>query len=79
MVTKNAQPPDRITITRGFYIIVTINGCYYYPYSISKSQHITLAFGENDKVLLLIFNLFPLLTKSLIFCFHPIPNPRKDK
>lgn len=47
MVTKNTQPPNRIT--RGFYVIATINSCYYYPYGISKDQRITLAFGEKMK------------------------------
>lgn len=79
MVTENSHPPNRISITRGFYIIVTINSCYYYPYVISKSQHITLAFGEKDGVFLFIFHLFPRLTKSWAFCFRPVPSPRKDK
>lgn len=36
MVTRNTQPPRRITITRGVYIMVAINSCYYYRYGISK-------------------------------------------
>lgn len=36
MVTKNTQPSHRITITRGVYIMVAINSCYYYHYGISK-------------------------------------------
>lgn len=76
MVTKNTQPPNRIT--RGFYVIATINSCYYYPYGISKDQRITLAFGEKMKCFY-FFYLLLSAAKSLLFCFHSIPNPRKDK
>lgn len=63
MVTKNAQPPNRVTITRGFYVIVTINSCYYYHYGISKDQQITLVFGEKIKC-------FFLKKKFFFFCLQ---------
>lgn len=79
MVTKNIQHPNRIAITRAFYIIVVINTVSYYHYDISEDPHITLAFREEIKCFYLFFIILLLPAKSFIFCFFPIPNPRKDK
>lgn len=79
MVTKNIQHPNRIAITRGFYIIAVINTVPHYHYGISEDQRITLAVGEKIKCFYSFFIILLLPAKSLIFCFLPNPNPRKDK
>lgn len=71
MVTKNAQPPNRVTITRGFYVIVTINSCYYYHYGISKDQQITLVFGEKIKCFFLKKNFFSSACKIINILLSP--------
>lgn len=76
MVTKNIQHPNRIAITRGFYIIVIINTVSYYQYDISEDQHTILAFGEKIKCFYLFFLSSSIcLQNHQYFAFSQPPNP----
>lgn len=80
MGTENTRPPDRITATGGFYIIVAINSCFYYRHRLSKGKPAALAFGEADNVLCFLSESLPSACEIIhSFCSHPIPQSQKGQ